>query len=425
MNYSPLKNNERIVLIDALRGFALFGILMVNMLYMYEPMSQIMLGAKPDATTKHIVAESFIKFFFEGKFYVIFSMLFGFGFFIFLNKGIDNTNSTLPIFKWRLFFLLLFAIAHISLLWAGDVLLYYALFGFILILFRKVSDKKLIKWAVVLALVPTVLMLLLTLAVSLFSLIPEAKAEIDAQFQGNIVEMNELVKRATNIYSNGSFNEIVSVRIEEYLTLLSGSVLFFCPVILAMFLVGFLVARRGIITNYMNNLQLFRKIFWWGLAIGVIASILYTVSFQYAVASVLDGWSLLASSMHTFGGISLGLCYVSGIVILFINGKARLLNDYFAPIGRMALTNYLLQSIICAVLFHSYGFGLYGKIEVWQGIVLTIIIFVLQVIFSRWWLNHFLFGPFEWIWRSLTYFKLQPMRILMNNAITDKQSTKR
>lgn len=420
MNYSPLKKNERIELIDALRGFALLGILMVNMPYMYEPMSQMMVGAKPDASTKHIVAESFIKFFFEGKFYVIFSMLFGFGFFVFLNKGIENTNATLPIFKRRLFFLLLFAIGHISLLWAGDVLLYYALFGFILILFRKGSDKKLIKWAVVLALVPTVLMLLMTLAVSLFSLIPEAKAEIDAQFQGNTAEMKEYVERATTIYSNGSFYEIVSVRIEEYLNLLSGSLFFFCPVILSMFLVGFLVARRGIITNYLNNLQLFRKIFWWSLVIGVIASILYTISFRYAIASVPDGWSLLASSMHTFGGISLGLCYVTGIVILFINGKARLLTDYFAPIGRMALTNYLLQSIICAVLFHSYGFGLYGKIEVWQGIVLTIIVFVLQVIFSRWWLNHFQFGPFEWIWRSLTYLKLQPMKKLINNAVIEK-----
>jgi uncharacterized protein len=86
----------------------------------------------------------------------------------------------------------------------------------------------------------------------------------------------------------------------------------------------------------------------------------------------------------------------------------------------MALTNYLLQSIICAILFHSYGFGLYGQVEVWQGIVLTFIIFVLQVIFSRWWLSLFQFGPFEWLWRSLTYFKLQPMRKLINNSITGK-----
>ena len=97
MKYSPLKRTERIELIDALRGFELFGILMVNMPLMYEPMLQIILGAKPDASITHIIAESFVKFFFEGKFYVIFSLLFGFGFFIILNKSKDNTISALPI----------------------------------------------------------------------------------------------------------------------------------------------------------------------------------------------------------------------------------------------------------------------------------------------------------------------------------------
>ncbi len=160
----------------------------------------------------------------------------------------------------------------------------------------------------------------------------------------------------------------------------------------------------------MNLTNLFRKIFWWGLAIGIATNLLYTISYQHAGASVPGGWSLLASSMHTFGGVSLGLCYISGIVLLFINGKTSFFVKYLVPIGRMALTNYLLQSIICALLFHSYGLGLYGKVEVWQGIALTLIIFVLQITFSRWWLNHFQFGPFEWLWRSLTYFKMQPMK---------------
>jgi uncharacterized protein len=410
MNYGPLKQTERIVLIDALRGFALFGILMVNMLYMYEPMSQMMLGANPDAHITHVIAESFIKFFFEGKFYVIFSMLFGFGFYIFLSKSMVDGRSALPVFKRRLFFLLLFGLAHISLLWAGDVLLYYSIFGFLLILFRKAPDKKVMRWAVALALIPIFLTTIMVVAIGLFSQIPEAKAEIDIQLQGSIATVNELVERATVVYSTGSFREIVEVRIEEYFTILSGSLLFFCPVILAMFLVGFLVSRRGIISNYMDHIHLFRRIFWWGLATGILTNILYTVSYRNAIMNVPDVWSLIATSMHILGGISLGLCYISGIIILFINGRAGLMAKYFAPIGRMALTNYLLQSIICAVLFHSYGFGLYGKVEVWQGILLTLVIYLVQVVFSRWWLNNFLFGPFEWLWRSLTYFKVQPMK---------------
>jgi uncharacterized protein len=410
MKYSPLKPNERIELIDALRGFALLGILMVNMLYMYEPMTTIMLGAKPDAPDKHIIAESFIKFFFEGKFYVIFSMLFGFGFYIFLSKSKENGNSALPVFRRRLFFLLLFGLAHITLLWAGDVLLYYSLFGFLLILFRKAPDRKIIRWAVVLALIPAFLTSLMVLSVSLFSQHPEVKAEIDSQLQANVTVTNELVERANLVYSTGSFKEIVSVRIEEYITLFSGSLFFFSPVILAMFLTGFLVGRKGIMANYANNLHLFKKLFWGGLALGVAANTLYTVSFRNATMSVPDGWSLLSLSMHTLGGISLGLSYISGITVLFIKGKAGLWVKYFVPVGRMALTNYLLQSIISALLFHSYGFGLFGKVEIWQGIVLTLIIFAAQIAFSLWWLKRFQFGPFEWVWRSLTYFKFQPMR---------------
>ena len=410
MKYGPLHQSERIELIDATRGIALFGILMVNMLYMYEPMSQVMLGAKPDASVQQIIAESFIKFFFEGKFYVIFSMLFGFGFWVFLNKSKENEKSSLPVFKRRLLFLLLFGLAHIVFLWAGDILLYYSLFGFLLILFRKASDKNIMRWAVILALMPTILTSLMVLAVSLFTRSPEIKAEIDSQLQDNVIVMEDLVERATSIYSSGSFSEIISVRMEEFFTMLGGSLFFFCPVILAMFLIGFLVARRGIVSNYETNLPLFEKVFWWGLSIGVITNVLYTVSYRYSSMNVPDGWSLLTTSMHTFGGISLGLCYISGISILFIKGKAGLLIKYFAPIGRMALTNYLMQSIICSILFHSYGLGFYGKVEVWQGIVLAVLIFALQVQLSRWWLSRFRFGPFEWLWRSLTYFRLQPMK---------------
>jgi len=410
MKHSPLTQSERIVLIDALRGFALLGILMVNVHLMYEPMYSMMAGADPDASVKHIVAESFVKFFFEGKFYVIFSMLFGFGFFMFLNKSKDTGDSALPVFKRRLFYLLLIGLAHIGLLWAGDILVFYALFGFLLILYRKATDKKIIRWAVILTVIPTFLMALMVLVIDLFSQIPEAKAEMDAQFQGSMLAINELLNRASLVYSTGSFSEMVSVRFEEYFSLLVGGLFFFCPVVLAMFLTGYLAGRKGIIANYTSHLPLFRKMFWWGMAIGAVTSALYTIAYRHAITNVPDGWSLLASSMHFAGGISLGLCYISGIVILFSKGRAAWLARNFAPIGRMALTNYLLQSLIGALLFHSYGLGLFGKVEMWQGIVMAMVIFTLQVMFSRWWLSRYRFGPFEWLWRSLTYFQMQPIR---------------
>jgi uncharacterized protein len=200
----------------------------------------------------------------------------------------------------------------------------------------------------------------------------------------------------------------VSVRVQEFKALLSG-ILFFYPVVLGMFLLGVWAARKGVISDYIGNLSLFRKMFWWGLAIGIVTNTLFVIASHHAVPLIPNGWSLLATSMHTFGGVSFGLCYVSAIVLLVAKGKLALFYGLLAPVGRMALTNYLLHSIIGAFLFHSYGFGLYGKIEVWQGIVLTIVIFSIQIPFSRWWLNHFQFGPFEWLWRCLTYLKFQPI----------------
>ncbi len=290
-----------------------------------------------------------------------------------------------------------------------EILIYYALLGFVLILFRKSSDKKIIKWAVWLALVPTILTSLFIGLIWLGSLYPEAKSAIDTEMQRGIEELRQLVVKVRTIYSTGTYSETINARLEEYQTFLP-TILFFYPVVLGMFLIGFLAARKGIITNFTNHLQFFRKLFWWGLVIGLIASSLYAIGFRHTITSIPNGWSLLTTSMHAFGGVSLGLCYVSGIVLLIAAGKGEKLKIYLAPVGRMALTNYLSHSIICFFLFYSFGLGLFGKVEVWQGIILTIGIFFLQIIFSGWWLKHFQYGPFEWLWRSLTYWKVQPFR---------------
>ncbi|MFO8236034.1 MAG: DUF418 domain-containing protein [Bacteroidales bacterium] len=406
---SPLRPAERIVLIDALRGLAIFGIFMVNMQYMYEPMTKMLISSSQDAPIHQLISESFIKFFFEGKFYVIFSMLFGFGFWIFLNKSTSDGSSVVPVFRRRLFFLMLFGIAHIVLLWVGDILLYYTLLGFILILFKKASEKKIKKWIISLVLVPPVVITLLVSMIWALSQIPEAKEAMDSAFQESIHEITQFVEHTAAIYAKGSFSEIITVRIDEYLTLLPGTLTFF-PIILGMFLLGVLFARKKLLTEYVNNLSFFKKVFWWGVGVGVPTNTLYTIASHYSILCIPDGWMLLTSIMHTFGGIAFGLSIISAMAILFAKGKSGWLSFLLAPVGRMALTNYLLQSIISAFLFYSHGLRLIGKVEAWQGIVLVIIIFSAQIVFSKWWLKRFRFGPFEWLWRSLTYGKIQPMK---------------
>lgn len=408
-NFTPVDQSQRVALLDALRGLALFGILMVNMPIMFEPISSLLMGVKPGMPIQHIIAESFIKFFFEGKFYVIFSFLFGYGYWLFLNKSGQNAGNIVSLYRRRLLLLLILGLAHIALLWAGDILVFYALFGFLLILFRKSSNRKVIGWAIGIALIPTILNGMMTLLFGFMSNIPEAREAIEAGIQQRMDSMNQLLANASAAYTSGSFGEMVSMRFAEYGALLPG-IVFFYPVVLSMFLVGMWAARNRIIADYNKNLPFFRKTFWWGLGIGLAGNIIYVIAYQNANMATQDIWAWLYATFHTIGGIALGTSYVSAVVLLFAYGKATWLVKWLSPVGRMALTNYLMQSLITAILFMGWGFGLFGKIEIWQGILLTLAIFTIQIPLSKWWLNRYKFGPMEWLWRTLTYGKIQHMK---------------
>ncbi len=396
-------------MLDTLRGFALLGILMVNIHLFYQPVSLLMLGFSGDPTKFTFNLDVIVKFFFEGKFYTLFSFLFGYGFWLFMSKGTTEPAHIIPVYRRRLLVLLLFGVIHIVLLWAGDILLFYALFGFVLILFRKSSDRKTIKWSVALALIPSIVYMLIFLSIRLGSMTPEGAQAIKASFDESIAGMRQMVEVATTAYSTGSFGEIVSARIKEFSSLLGGMI-FFYPVALAMFLIGMLAARHKIIVNYIEHLTLFKKLFWWGLVVGVIFNILYVISYQRSPMGITNLWALLVSISHTVGGIAFCMVYVAGFVMLSVKGKLQWVSRWLAPVGRMALTNYLMQSVISTTLFYSYGFALFGKVSTLQALVIALVIFLVQIIYSRYWLQHYQYGPMEWLWRSLTYLKKQPFR---------------
>ena len=411
---TPVLSEQRVAMLDTLRGFALLGILMVNIHLFYQPVSLLMLGFTGDPTKFTFDLDVIVKFFFEGKFYTLFSFLFGYGFWLFISKESTDSVKIIPVYRRRLLVLLLLGVIHIVLLWAGDILLFYALFGFVLILFRNSSDRKTIKWSVALALMPSIVYLMLILAIRLGSMTPEGAQAIEASFNESIAGMRKLVEVATLAYSTGSFGEIVSARLKEFSSLLGGMI-FFYPVALAMFLTGMLAARRRLIVNYQENLPLFTKLFWWGLTIGVIFNILYVISYQRSPMGVTSVWALLVSISHTVGGIAFCMVYVAGFVMLSVKGKLQWVSKWLAPVGRMALTNYLMQSVISTTLFYSYGFALFGKVSTWQALVIALVIFLVQMLYSRYWLQYYQYGPMEWLWRSLTYLKKQPFRKLSDS----------
>lgn len=409
---SPLLVRERLQLIDALRGLAIFGILMVNMPLMYGPMSNVLLNLSTAESIPDLIAEAIIKVFFEGKFYVLFSALFGFGFYIFLHKPSGTPEDNLRLFRRRLVFLFLFGMAHVSLLWAGDILVFYAAFGFILLAFRNSTERKQLRWAIGFALLPIVLGALLYGVVLMAGMSPESQEATQASLEQGREQTYALYQSAYEAYSSGSYTDTMRIRWQEYLALLPG-VLFFYPTVLAMFLLGFIAARRGLISHYQEHIPFWRKALRLGLFIGLPLSMLYAYALHQAPpGDQTSGWYTLATTLHIVGGSLLSLGYVAFMVLRYHGGHRRFMEAYLAPVGRMALSNYISHSLITLLLFHGYGLGLFGKIAIWQGILLTLAIFTMQVFVSRWWLARYRFGPLEWLWRSLTYGLRQPMKVV-------------
>lgn len=405
----PTLGTRRIQALDVLRGFALLGILIVNMPYMNNPMLMIMSDHAMWSALQDTAGLFFIKALFESKFFVLFSFLFGYGFWLFLNKKDDDQSTVVPVFRRRLFYLLLFGVAHIVLLWPGDILFFYALIGFVLLLFRRSSNRKVIKWAIGFLLVPVVLSGLMALFVYLGSQNPAAKAEMDKAFSEQAESINEMVNQAVAVYSTGTFAEMIDMRLKEFTTLLPG-VFFFYPNVIAMFLLGMYAARRRYLHDISLHLSLYKKLLGWGLGIGLPLGFVYAYIFFNSKLTVPSLFTFLSSLISAFGSPLLMFGYLSAIVLLLHAGYLRKLMEMLASIGRMALTNYLMQSLITAILFLNWGFGLYGQISILQGLGITALIYAMQIIFSSWWLSRFRFGPLEWLWRSLTYGSFQKMQ---------------
>lgn len=406
----PVPAGRRILLLDVLRGVAIFGMLVVHMPFLNAPVVLMIATVRLWESLPDRITETVIYLFFEGKFYPLFALLFGYGFWLFVNKSATDGRSVLDLYTRRVIILLFIGILHVALLWAGDVLIFFALFGLLLIAFRKTPDRKLIRWAVAFLLMPAILVAAGTLAVALAGLDPQADAGVQAVLAEHKDFRNVLVNEALDVYARGSFAEIVRTRVAEWLALLEGFA-FYYPAVIGMFLLGMLAARRRLAAESEKHLPLFKKIFRWGLTIGLPANIAFAVIASWRQVGDVTWTNILAIFSFSVGGATLSLAYVSGVVLLLRKGSLQKAAGCLAPVGRMALSNYLFHSLIAAILFHSYGFGLFGKMNLWQSFLLALAVFAAQAAGSRLWLRRFRFGPVEWMWRRLTYGRPQPLKI--------------
>lgn len=381
-----IQQSERIQILDILRGFAIFGILAVNIAGFASPAFLPGYAGPENLPWYDALAEKLVLFFAEGKFYSIFSFLFGLGFSVQLARAEAKGKDIRSFYPRRLWVLFGMGILHAILLWNGDILRIYALLGFALLAFRKRSDRTLLIWAGILFVLSFVLVA--------FMGGPVGGGEDTAIPGYDVVGMARLAYTSPSFISFLSFQTFMALATFVILFLIQGAS------VMALFLLGLLAGRMQFFAKLPENRPALKRVFIAGLLIGGLGN----------GVMLLFPDPLPASLGFTIGAPALAAAYVSGLSLLSLRaGGSRLLAP-LSKVGRMALSNYVLQSVVCALLFNGFGFGLYEKVGAAGLLGITVLIYLVQIPLSSWWLSRFQFGPLEWLWRSLTYGQWQPFR---------------
>ena len=401
----PVPAEARIVSLDVLRGFSLLGILVVNMLSFSQPLEALGFRNGLWLSPADKIVDWISVLLVEGKFYPIFSFLFGLGFSMQMDRAGLRGLDFLPVYRRRLFVLMVFGIAHGIFLWEGDVLLPYALCGFLLLLFRNRKPVTIAVWAVVLILLPALLMLLIGLVFLVFS----GNAGFSEVMQDTFAEDPEVRSKLVAAFVTGGYADTVSYRLGEFL-LIASLTLIFAPAFLGLFLIGLLVGRTQIIMEAAQNRRLIVRLLAGCGVVGLVGNFFGAWAMMVGSAGADFGLVMIGTSAISVFGPVLAAAYVAGILLLIQREGSFGFLFPVASVGRMALTNYLAQSAIATTIFYGYGFGLGGSIGRLGTIGMALAIFAAQVLFSVIWLKFFRCGPMEWLWRSLTCGNRQPMR---------------
>jgi uncharacterized protein len=384
---SPVSEAERIDAIDVLRGLALFGVLAINIVTVFRVsiFAQFLPNAEPMGPLDRAVS-AVLTVAVDFKALALFSLLFGVGLAIQFERLAGDARRTILLVR-RLGVLLAIGLVHLYLIWNGDILVEYALAGCVVLPFLY-GPRWLVAGAALLLLVLYVMMPLLPPVVAL----PGAAG------------MAALVEDATWAYGTGGFFDVLAFRIREIPAVFPLHVVVF-PRTVALFLVGAFVWRSGVLRHPKANRLLLFGIAGVGILLGGGLDLA-------AAGRELFGWPSLGRGRfpaERLGAIVLALGYGAMVIaVMTVPGGRRML-AWAAPLGRMAFTNYLAQSVICGWIFYGYGLGQFGRLGAAATLAIGVLIYVAQVMFSAWWLRRYRFGPVEWLWRSLMYGVRQPM----------------
>lgn len=384
-----------------LRGVALFGVFLMNLAAIASApimATERQLLSEPTAAWDFTLMQV-LRWLVADKANTLFAFLFGLGFYLQMQRLQARGMDFERIYKRRLTVLLVIGVLHLFLVWTWDILHLYALAGFLLLSLRGLSNRDLLGIGILLA------------------LLGRAASKVLAEFDpggswtglpGGYTEADVLARQALSESGDylgiiGNFSQWVVV---DYLA--SGMILGWMCYVIGRFLIGAWVGRHGWIARAREFLPGWRRVRAWGLLLGLV---LEGIAIMLAFASWLPDWThreLLADCLHLVAAPILAAGYLATIVVGYEGGRFRRLLAPFAWAGRMALTNYLAQSLVIGFVLFGVGPGLAlaGRIGTVAVLGIVIVAFAVQVLLSRWWLSRFPHGPAEWLWRKLTYGKL-------------------
>lgn len=393
-----IEPKQRIQILDILRGFALIGIIFNNMEYFsgyaYMPFDDLKQVTNFELDEK---LYSLLDFIITAKFFTLFSILFAVGFYIQNNKYKEDSVNFLKTYRRRIFFLFIIGLVH-SLIWSGDILFLYAIVAIILILFRNVKPANLIRWSVFFLLLP----FLFDFVLFFFLQTPIAVVTVSPETLAHTSYPDMTPKAVVEIFQEGSLLEVFKLNIHnlvwKWLSYFPSGRLF---TFFGIFLLGYYLASVEFFTKKNNSKSLLISSFLIGVVAAGSAKMLGGSMFKFPSSPANSLYKLLL----IISQISLCLFYITSIFEIIKIPVGKKVLNYLIPLGRMALSNYLFQTVFMIIVFYNFGFGLFGQTGLLQTTGIVILLLALQTIFSNIWLKHFRFGPLEWVWRSFTYKK--------------------
>jgi uncharacterized protein len=395
--------SHRIQSIDAFRGFALAGIAIAHMVEQY-------FGAVPPpglfdnimASGLDKAAGVFMELLVRGKFFALFSFLFGVSFFIQMDNGAQKGINFRARFLWRLALLFLIGYAH-ALFYRGDVLTIYAAVGVALVLFFHVRSAVCLALAAIVLLgLPRFLLFAVNGGNVLFPY-----GDPDPSLPANLAYANALTQGSlAEVFRANAWHGLVS-KAEFQLNVFGRGYQTF-----AYFLIGLCVGRFGLFRDLEQRTRLLKRVLWAALAAGILTFV--TAGFLFSTLpedSNFDVWqAMFALTAMDLWNLSFATLYLCGFLLWFNRPRGRKVLGKLAPYGRTALSNYVLQTLIGTTLLYNFGFGLIGQLSNADMFAIAIVVIAGQVALSALWLRHFRFGPLEWLWRSATWFEWQRLR---------------